>query len=259
MATALSRILIVGLLLSWTANPTAQRPVRRDLLVAAAASLSGVAPALSKALHSTTGVDVRFTFAGSNTLARQIIEGARIEVFISADAAQMDLVDRAGRLVPGTRADIIGNQLVVITSVGQRAQQWPDALGSPAVTRVAMGDPAAVPAGVYGRQWLETIRLWPAVSPKVVPLPTSPAVLAAVRVGGAQAGILYATDVPSEPRTQGLSVAHRVSADDAPEIVYPAAVIVGSREAEARRVVEFLRSEEARQVFVAAGFRPLSR
>jgi ABC-type molybdate transport system substrate-binding protein len=58
------RILIVGLLLSWMANPTAQRPVRRDLLVAAAACLSRVAPALSKALHSTTGIDVRFTFAG---------------------------------------------------------------------------------------------------------------------------------------------------------------------------------------------------
>lgn len=252
-------MLMFGLLVAFAASPAAQRPVRKELLVAAAASLSVLGPQLAKALHDATAIDVRFNFAGSNTLARQIIEGARIEIFISADPTQMDVVERAGRLVPHTRVDVISNQLVVITSVGQRPQQWPDALGSPAIPRVAMGDPAAVPAGVYGRQWLETVQLWPAVGSKVVPLSTSPAVFAAVRAGGAQAGILYSTDVPSGEQSQGVSIVHRVSDADAPEIVYPAAAIVGGRVSEARKVVEFLRTKEALEVFVAAGFRPPSR
>ena len=118
MATAPLRILAIGLLLAVPANPTAQRPVRKELLVAAAASLSGLGPQLAKALHDATGIDVRFTFAGSNTLARQIVEGARIDVFISADSAQMDVVERAGKLVPGSRVDVVSNQLVVITPAG---------------------------------------------------------------------------------------------------------------------------------------------
>ena len=211
------------------------------------------------AKHDATGIDVRFTFAGSNTLARQIVEGARIDVFISADSAQMDVVERAGKLVPGSRVDVVSNQLVVITPAGQRQQQWPDALGSVAVKRVAMGDPAAVPAGVYGRQWLETVRLWHDVAGKVVPLPTSPAVLAAVRSGHAQAGILYITDVAGDPQSQGVAIVHRVADADAPDIVYPAAAIVGSRVVDARRMVEFLGSEAALKVFVAAGFRPRAR
>ena len=172
----------------------------------------------------------------------------------------VEIVHYAPRFpVPGSRVDVVSNQLVVITPAGQRQQQWPDALGSVAVKRVAMGDPAAVPAGVYGRQWLETVRLWHDVAGKVVPLPTSPAVLAAVRSGHAQAGILYITDVAGDPQSQGVAIVHRVADADAPDIVYPAAAIVGSRVVDARRMVEFLGSEAALKVFVAAGFRPRAR
>jgi molybdate transport system substrate-binding protein len=233
-----------------------QRPMRRDILVAAAASLGVVERELTVAFHDASGIDLRFNFAGSNTLARQIVEGARVDVFVSADVRQMDVVERAGRVVAGTRADVISNQLIVIASGAALAASWSaDHLAAPAIRRVAMGDPEAVPAGVYGRQWLEHVRVWAAVSPKVVPLPSSPAVVAAVAEGRADAGIVYLSDVTN--RDAAVRVAYRVAVEDAPAILYPAAAITGGRTALARDFIAFLRSARAQKIFAAAGFRPL--
>jgi molybdate transport system substrate-binding protein len=233
-----------------------QRMVRRDLLIAAAASLSQLAPPLAQAVHNRHGLDVRFTFAGSNTLARQIVEGARIDVFISADEAQMDVVERAGLLVPDTRVDVLSNQLVVIVPRGAASRVGsPDDLAANGVRRVAMGDPEAVPAGVYGRRWLETVRLWAAVQPKVVPLPSSPAVVAAVREGRAEAGIVYQTDVQSAGAASPVAIALTVNPADAPPIRYPAAAIARGRVSDARAFLAFLQSDEATRLIEAAGFR----
>lgn len=249
-------LVTVGLILSLVPHGSAaQRPAPRDLLVAAAASLSVIASELTRAAHDGTGIDVRFNFAGSNTLARQIVEGARVDVFLSADEAQMHVVEQAGRIVAGSRRDVVSNQLVLIVTAAphSRTLQVED-LASPSVRRVAMGDPAAVPAGVYGKRWLETIRLWPAVEPKVIPLSSSPSVVSAVAAGRADVGVVYGSDAANR---RGIQVAHHVSLDDAPRIVYPAAAIVGGKIAMAREFIAFLGSARAQQIFAAAGFRPL--
>jgi molybdate transport system substrate-binding protein len=157
--------------------------------------------------------------------------------------------------VGGSRVNVVSNQLVlVITASPTLWTLRPDDLASPSVRKVAMGDPAAVPAGVYGRRWLETIRLWNVVQPKVVPLPSSPGVVAAVAEGRADVGIVYASDAVDR---RGIQVAHRVSLDDAPAILYPAAVITGGRIPLAQQFIAFLRSARAQEIFATAGFRPL--
>lgn len=253
--TALLLAALLAPLAAWSARaPAPAQPA--DLLVAAAASLSGLTTPLAEAFRARSGIGVRFNFGGSNTLARQIVEGARVDVFISADAAQMDVVDRAGRVVPGSRVNVIGNQLVVISRGEREGIEAPGDLAADRVRRLAMGDPLAVPAGVYGREWLQKKGLWASVAPKVVPLPTSPAAFAAVREGRADAGIVYRTDVAAR---SGVRVAFEVPMADAPPIVYPAAAILGGREAAARQFILFLQTDEARRVFTAAGFRVLAQ
>ena len=246
--------LAVTVIAAGTASPyAAQRLVRHDLLVAAAASLSNVAAPLAQAIHERHGLDVRFTFAGSNTLARQIVDGARVDVFLSADDTQMDVVERAGLIVPGTRVDVLANELVVIVGRGHETLvQGARDLTRPEVARIAMGDPEAVPAGVYGRRWLEAAGVWSQVQPKVVPLSSSPAVVAAVREGRAAAGIVYVTDAVA--RSSSVAVAYRVDRHAAPAIRYPAAVVAGGRIAEARTFIQYLLSADATRLFEAAGF-----
>ena len=231
-----------------------QERTPQRLLVAAAASLSAIGPRLAQGAQQAAGLEVRFNFAGSNTLSRQIVEGARVDVFVSADEAQMDVLETAGRVIPGSRADIVGNQLVVI---GAPRRFEREDLARPDVRRVAIGDPQAVPAGVYGRRWLESVGLWSGVQPKIVPLAASPAVVAAVAAGRADTGIVYLSDMTSR-RGDDVDVLYRVPVEEAPRIVYPAAAIVGGHAAAAREFIAYLRSAPAQEIFRAAGFRPLT-
>jgi molybdate transport system substrate-binding protein len=227
----------------------------QGLTVGAASSLADVMAEIGRAYEKSGGPRISLHVAGSNTLARQIVEGAPIDVFISADAAQMDVVERSGRIVPGSRRDLLTNTLVVVVPAGHESTvKGPADLSGSAVRRVALGNPQSVPAGVYARQWLERRQLWNAVAPKVVPTLTVRAALAAVRAGRVDAGVVFATDAISDPQ---VVVVYRVPADQAPPIRYPASVMRGEREREAAAFVSFLSGPEARTIFEAAGFATL--
>ena len=194
---------------------------------------------------------VAINAGGSNTLARQIVEGVTAGLFLSADENQMDLVERSGRIVPGTRARLLTNELAVV--VPQSATQFQLAqLLDGRVARLAMGEPGAVPAGVYGRRWLEHQGAWARVEPKVVPFPTVRAVLSAVEAGRVDAGIVYRTDTA----TSAVRTVTVVSRKEHPylDIAYPVAVIKGPQEADAKKFLDYLKGPAARAVFVKRGF-----
>lgn len=222
------------------------------LTVGAASSLADVMTEIGDAYARAGGPQISLHVAGSNTIARQIVEGAPIDVFISADAAQMDVVERSGRIVPGSRRDLLTNTLVVVVPAGRESTaSGPADLAKGAVRRIALGNPQSVPAGVYAREWLERLQLWSEVAPKVVPTLTVRAALAAVRAGRADAGVVFETDALSDPQ---VVVVYRVPADQAPPVRYPAAVVRGGREREAAAFVSFLSGSRARTIFEAAGF-----
>jgi molybdate transport system substrate-binding protein len=222
------------------------------LTVSAAASLTDVLTELATRYQAATGERVQINPGASNTLARQIIEGAPVDVFISADELQMNAVVKAGRMAPGSTITLLSNELVIAVPKGAPAHvNQPRDLVGAHVRRIAMGQPESVPAGVYGRQWLERLDLWKAVQPKVVPMPTVRAALAAVRERRVDAAIVYATDART---TTDVRVAYRVPSGESPRIVYPAAVVAGPHETSARRFLAYLQSDEARRVFEAAGF-----
>ena len=247
------RYLIVTAVLLAVALPARAQ----SLTVSAASSLADVMSDVNRAYQAAGGAAFKLNVAGSNFLARQIAEGAPVDVFISADEAQMDVVERRGRVVAGSRRDFLANTLVVIAlpKVPPSADgaAW---LASAAVNRVAMANPASVPAGVYGRQWLEAKGVWAQVSPRVVPMLTVRAALATVRAGHADAGVVFATDARSDPRVR---VVYAVPASAAPPIRYPVAAIRGPREAAASALLTFLFGPESRRLFEAAGFSVIGR
>jgi len=228
---------------------------RSSLTVSAAISLADALQEVAVAYARAGGADLRLNVAGSNALARQIVMGAPVDVFVSADDAQMDLVAAAGALMPGSRVAVVGNQLAIVAAPERLAEVragFPRA--APAIRRLALGDPAAVPAGVYAREYLEREGLWTLYAPRVVPLPNVRAALAAVENGSADAAIVYATDARTAGRA---AVAALIPAGRAPAVVYPAAIVAHSTHApEAARFLEFLRSPEAERIFVRHGFLP---
>jgi molybdate transport system substrate-binding protein len=241
----------VGLALLAVPPATAAAP-GREILVFAAASLTDALQEIGAAFERETGVRVVCSFAGSNDLARQIRAGAPADVFVSANAERMDELVVAGLVRPADRFDLLSNALVVVVSAGSSLS-----VRGPAdlvhARALALGDPEAVPAGIYARRWLERVGWWERLRGRVVPTLDVRAALAAVDSGAAEAGIVYRTDAAMARRAR---VAFEVPASEGPRIVYPAAVLVAAPP-DARRFLEDLRSPASRAVFERLGFEVL--
>lgn len=239
---------LLGIVLSAATVTAAPAPI----LVSAAISLTDALTEVAGAYREATGQEVRFNFAGSNVLARQIVNGAPADLFISADQAQMDVVVARGAVL--TPVPLLRNRLAIVTPSGNGAAVK-DVNGLTGLRRIAVGDPAAVPAGVYAREYLQRTGLWPDVEARLLPFPNVRAALNAVAAGGADAGMVYESDAAA---SRSVDLALVIDGPHAPAIVYPAAVVAGSRNRDAAlRFLEFLRSARAGGIFVRYKFTPV--
>lgn len=238
--------------------PRAEKPaaIQQVLTISAAISLSDVLEEIAGAFQEAGGSPVRFNLAGSNALARQIVNGAPVDLFISADDAQMELVEAAGAIDPQSNVIVAANQLAIVTAPG-RARDLAGGLPRAAngIRRLAIGDPSAVPAGVYAKAYLERKGLWEAYQPRLVPTPNVRAALGAVENGSADAAIVYVTDAR---RSKHVSVAFAIPLAETPFIGYRAAIVSASRRRQqAEAFLAFLGRAEARQIFERHGFLPV--
>jgi molybdate transport system substrate-binding protein len=219
------------------------------LLVFAGASLTESLQELGSRFTAGGRPKVEFSFGGSNDLARQIQAGAPADVFFSADAAKMDQVEKAGMVKAADRVDLLSNILVVVVPSSSTATvKTPQDLA--ALSRIALADPAAVPAGVYAKQWLEGLGLWAQIQPKVVPTLDVRAALAAVESEGAPAGIVYRTDAAIAKKA---TIAFEVT--NGPRITYVVAPLEGSKNrGAADAFVKFLEGAAGKAEFEKRGF-----
>jgi len=223
------------------------------LVVYAASSLEPALEAGAAALEEAAGASLVFNFGASNDLLRQILAARQADIFLSADEIQMDRLESAGLVEPGTRVSFLANRLVVVAPAGSGLEVASAAdLAGSAIARLAIGDPGGVPAGRYARSWLEREGVWEQVAERIVPVPDARAVLAAVESGGVQAGIAYRTDAMTSGR---VAVLYEVPAGEDLAITYSAAAVAGgSRLPEAQRLIRFLQGAGAEKIFGPLGF-----
>ena len=223
-----------------------------EVLVFAAASMKTALDAVAASWSAETGMPVALSYAGSSTLAQQIIAGAPAELFISASPEWMDAVAAEGLVAE--RRDLLGNALVLIAhdpaAVPVEIGAGLDLGGLLGDEKLAMALVDAVPVGQYGKAALQSLGLWAGVAAQVAQADNARAALALVATGEAPYGIVYATDAAAEPRVHVLGV---FPAASHPPIVYPAALIAGAGEA-ARGLFAALSGPAARAVFAAQGF-----
>jgi molybdate transport system substrate-binding protein len=252
MTKILSRLLLLCLLAASAPAFAAGGP-----LVLAAASLQESLTAAADAWAAHGHDKPLLSFAGSSALARQIEAGAPADLFISADEEWMGAVAAKGLIRPGTRANFLGNRLVLIAPAAHPLKlairpgfPLAAALGQ---GRLAMADPDAVPAGKYGRAALTALKIWPSIEPKLVRSENVRAALTLVERGEAAAGIVYATDARIAKRVQ---VAGTFPASSHKPISYPIALLTASRHPEAEAFRRFLLSRQGKIIFARYGFTP---
>lgn len=227
----------------------------QELTVFAAASLTDAMTDIGH-LWQAKRHRITFDFDASSALARQIENGAPADIFISADELWMDRLAVENRVRPETRFDLLGNTLVLVERRDRlkkmtlvRGVDLAPVLGADG--RLAVGDPAAVPAGIYSRQALTALGLWPALENRLAPAASVRAALLLVSRGEAPAGIVYGTDARIDPH---LAVAGIFPADSHDPIRYPAAMTVRAHREAAGEFLDFLHTQPARDVFQHYGF-----
>lgn len=246
---------VLALLLATTLATPA---LAEDVVVFAAASLKTALDPIAADFQTATGHRVTISYAGSNALAKQIIEGAPADIFLSAAVNWMDEVEKAGLLIPGTRKDLLGNTLVLIAH-GKGAAPVaisPDldlaALLGDGKLSMAMVD--AVPAGQYGKEALETLGLWPSVEGSVAQSENVRAALSLVAQGEAPLGIVYGSDATAE---DNVTVIGTFPPESHKPIIYPAALLTNAADAADRAFFDSLTSDSAAAFFTAQGLTPL--
>ena len=222
------------------------------LTVSAAASLTDAIQEIEAGYRQNhPGVEVRNNFGSSGTLARQIEDGAPVDVFFSAASKPMDELENRGLIAAGSRRNLLRNTLVLIAPRDSKLSGFQQ-LGDASVRTIALGDPASVPAGQYGMQTLVSLHVLDKARGRLVLAKDVRQVLAYVATGNADAGIVYATDALTTSGVRTVAAAPEAAHDP---IVYPAAAIASGHHAEAARAfVEYLGGPVARAVFEKRGF-----
>jgi molybdate transport system substrate-binding protein len=196
-------------------------------------------------------IDFRNNFGSSGTLAGQIEEGAPVDIFLSASTKQMDELDAKGFLAPGTRRDLLHNEIVLIAPPDSTLRDF-KGLADRTVRLIALGDPGSVPAGQYGSQTLKALHLFDELSSKFVLGKDVRQVLTYVETGNADAGLVYSTDARVSGKVRVVAVAPELTHDP---IVYPVAVLKISRDrGDARKLIDFLCGSAAKAIFIKHGF-----
>jgi len=230
------------------------------IMVCAASSLAAPLSEIAQEFEAERDYSVSLVLAASATLARQIIEGAPCDLFISASPAWMDYIAEDRDIEIHDRQKLLANALALVAPRSE-TELSPD-IGIEAIIterlgrndRLAMGDPAYVPAGIYGREALQSLGLWEKLSPRLAPAANDRAALALIERGEAPMGIVYASDAHANPSIELLAL---FPASSHQPIIYEAALITPpprTQSKKARSFLDYLSMAQSRESFRKHGF-----
>lgn len=230
-------------------------PGRADqgLTVFAAASLKD---ALDEAAAAYPG-RVTVSYGGSGMLARQVAQGAPADLVFLASSAWMEWLAGAGAVPLRAQQDVLSNRMVLVAPA-QRSEALGEVTAAALLRRLdggrlATGHTRAVPAGIYGRQWLDAAGLWSEVGPRLAETGNVRAALALVARGEAPLGLVYATDARADPTVR---IVYEIPPGMHDPIRYPLAVTETRNADEALEFMNFIRSPAALSIFRRHGFLP---
>ncbi|MDF2855067.1 MAG: modA [Neobacillus sp.] len=228
-----------------------------ELTISAAASLnSALSEIKTKFEQENKHITLFYNTGGSGTLQQQIIQGAPVDVFLSASNDQFNELTKKDFIDKQDQVDLLGNQLVLITNKTTPGpfKQFSE-LQEGNIKKVAIGTPETVPAGMYAKQTLQNLGLWDLLLPKMIQTKDVRQVLTYVETGNVEAGIVYMTDAKISDKVKVVAVAEPDAHDT---IIYPAGIIKSSKNRqEATLFLDYLQTTTAKTIFKKYGFNVL--
>lgn len=255
MRTSWGKLLVGSVLV---AGLTAQVQAAEKITVFAAASLTNAMQDIASQYQKEKGVQVVSSFASSSTLARQIEQGAPADLFISADQQWMDHSIGKQQMVDNTRYTLLGNELVLVAAKASKIDKvdindktpWASLLGD---SRLAVGDPDHVPAGIYAKEALQKLGAWSALEPKLARASDVRGALALVEREEAPLGIVYGSDAIASKKVK---VVGTFPAASHKPVEYPMAIVKGHESPAVSAFYDYLKTPAASAIFKQYGFTP---
>ena len=222
-----------------------------ELTVSAAVSLTDALEEIEDVYGKENNVQFKFNLGSSGTLTQQIEQGAPVDVFISANTEWMDTLEESNHIKEGTRKDVTGNRIVLIGPKESKDMKITD-ITKDNSGQIAIGNPESVPAGKYTEEILKNLDKWTELESNFVMAKDVRQVLTYVETGNAEIGFVYESDASISDKTKILDV---VDTSLHEPIIYPAAVIENSKQAEAaEKFIEYVESKEGQKILEKYGF-----
>lgn len=245
-----SSIISLGFSINFSVNA-------ESVTVYAAASLTNAINDLEKIYEKQNKVEVKTSYAGSSTLAKQIEAGAPADIFISADTQWMDYLQNKKLVAANDRLNLLGNRLVLITPKGRSVKVKLDKTTDPNKVftgKICTGDTKSVPVGKYAKQAFTNLGWWNRIEPKLVETEDVRAALNFVARGECQVGIVYATDAAI---SKDVTVVGVFPENIHSPIIYPVGMM--KKNPNSKKFYQFLQSNQAKVVFKKYGFSVLAQ
>ncbi|ELE7131153.1 molybdate ABC transporter substrate-binding protein [Vibrio harveyi] len=225
-----------------------------ELKVYAASSMTNAVSDIAQQFETKYDVTVTPVYGGSSSIARQILNGAPADIFISANTKWMDYLVKSKAVKNDSVTNLVRNSLVLIAPKASTiepfdfsdANAWNQALEG---NRLALGNPVSVPAGMYAKESLTNLGVWKKLERQIAPAKNVRLALALVERGEAPLGVVYKTDALL---TDKVKVVGEFANDTHADIIYPAAIVKDSTQSE--QFFEYLKSDDAKKVFAQYGF-----
>ncbi|MCG6878920.1 MAG: molybdate ABC transporter substrate-binding protein [Deltaproteobacteria bacterium] len=252
------RIAVICMMVLYTSLVPATAADETDTVtVFAAASTTNAMSDIGQRYMEQQKGRIRFSFAASSTLAKQIDNGAPADIYVSANVKWMDYLMSKKMILPNTRVDLLGNCIVLIVPSQSALKHIDIKPDFPLASylgdgRLAMGDPEHVPAGIYGKEALKRLKVWQQVKNKVAGMKDVRAALMMVERGEVSLGLVYSTDAAISTRVRIVGV---FPPETHSPIIYPVAIVANHDRPSVERFMAFLESAAARTVFEKYGFR----
>lgn len=225
-----------------------------ELVVSAAASLTDALEEIKKAYErENSEIKITYNLGSSGKLAQQIEQGAPVDVYLSASSLYMNQLDDKNLIYEETRTTLASNEMVLITNKNN-----PININSfEQITRefgqIAIGNPESVPAGKYAKDILLELNIWDELQNKLVYAKDDRQVLTYVESDNVELGIVYYSDTLI---TDKIRILAKADPDLHEPIEYTAAVVKYTKNKEqAKDFLDFLSSEEAKEIFKRYGLK----
>lgn len=229
-----------------------------NITVFAAASLQNAVDEIKVNYVETGNKDqIEALYDSSSNLARQIEQGAPADIFISANQSWMNYLEEKSLIDDATRTNIVKNELALITYTENQTaynvdfgsnEFWKETLAN---TRIALGDPDHVPAGLYAKESFEKLGVWKTVEPKIAPAQNVRAAMLLVEVKEADLGAVYSSDASVSNKVKTVAT---FPGELHEPIEYPIAIMKDRANEATNGFYNYLLSDDAAAVFKKYGF-----